>query len=155
MKFRAQIPVLIIALTLVVACRETPRPVVKPATAPAPAVSRTPEQKGIKDPEIQKEADRIVPLFGTMRKVEVYIVDEPIESRDASVEPGVAYTVCSPDKVPIIYLKRAFSTKAPKKQMTNILKHELTHAWFCTQGIRTDHDARFRAKLNEVGGFGN
>jgi len=144
---------IILAAAVSFACSRVPE--TKNSTNTIPAAAVTPDHKGVRDSKIQAEADRITPLFGSMPKVAVFVVDEPIQPKNIAVEPGVAYTTCSPGKVPTVYVKKAFLTKAPNQQITNILKHELTHAWFCAQGIQTGHDARFRAKLKEIGGFGN
>jgi hypothetical protein len=135
------------------------RSVVNSNSAPANSpVNRTNEEppKGRKESRLQAESDALVRLFGKMPKVEVFVTDEPIEKKAGSeTERGVAYTTCSTEKVPTIFVKNSFYTKAPLQQRSNILKHELTHAWFCTQGIQTGHDSRFRAKFKQVGGFGN
>ncbi len=112
-------------------------------------------QKGRSDPKLQRESDALLSLFENLPRVKVFVTDEPLEKAGSNVERGVAYTDCSMEKVPTIYVKNPFYSKANRKQLVNILKHELTHAWFCTQGIQTGHDARFRKKFTEVGGFGN
>jgi hypothetical protein len=119
---------------------------------PVPTV---PDFRGQRDAALQAEADRIAPLLGRMPRVGVFVVDEPIEKKGGETERGVAYTTCTPDKRPTVFLKKAFREKANDKQLVNILKHEMTHAWFCSQGVQTGHDARFRAKFREIGGFGN
>lgn len=133
------------------ACSKT----AQPSSTPAPTATPVPEHKGARNPGLQSEVNKILPLFKTMTKVDAYVVDEPIEKTGSEVEKGVAYTTCSPSKIPVLYIKKSFYGRANQQQLTNILKHELTHAWFCTQGVQTGHDARFRAKFKEVGGFGN
>lgn len=55
----------------------------------------------------------------------------------------------------MIYMKKVFYEKNNQKQIVNILKHELTHAWQCRRGGMRGHDAEFRKKFTEAGGFGN
>ncbi len=142
-----------IALALAATCSKTAQPSSTPT--PTPTATPAPEHKGVKNPGLQSQVDKILPLFTTMPKVEAYVVDEPIEKTGSEIEKGVAYTTCSPSKIPVLYIKKSFFGRANQQQLRNILKHELTHAWFCTQGVQTGHDARFRAKFKEVGGFGN
>lgn len=118
----------------------------------SPAVS---DVKVETDKKLQGETDALLSLFNNMPSVPIYIKDEPILKSGTNVEKGVAHTVCESKNNPIIYVKKIFYQKANRKQLVNILKHELTHAWFCRQGITADHDARFRKKFKEVGGFGN
>lgn len=54
-----------------------------------------------------------------------------------------------------MYMKKVFYDKGNQKQITNILKHELTHAWQCRRGGMRGHDADFRKKFEQAGGFGN
>ena len=89
-----------------------------------------------------------------MPSVPVYLTNEPIIKGGSKTEGGVAYNV-GESKNPTIYFKRAFYDKANHKQLVNIIKHELTHAWFCRQGVQAGHDPRFREKFTQVGGFGN
>ncbi|MBK8811442.1 MAG: SprT-like domain-containing protein [Acidobacteria bacterium] len=118
-------------------------------------VAKEEPQKGWRDSKLQKESDALLPLFGKFPVVNVRVVDEPLQKSGSETERGVAYTNCSTDKIPTIYVKNAFYLRAPRPQLVNILKHELTHAWFCTQGIQTGHDPRFQKKFKEIGGFGN
>lgn len=111
-----------------------------------------PTKEAIKDEKLQREIDALLPLFG-MPSVPVFIKDEPITA-GAFVQDGVAYNICE-DRKPTIFVKKAFYEKANQKQLVNILKHELVHAWFCRLDIKADHDERFRKKFKEVGGFGN
>ena len=90
-----------------------------------------------------------------MPPVPVFIKDEPVLKTGSETQRGVAYTVCGLADKPVIYLKKAFYQRANQIQLTNILKHELVHAWFCRQGLRVGHDERFRKKFAEVGGIGN
>lgn len=117
---------------------------------PAP-VDRTIE----KIPTLQNEADLLLPLFDRMPQVPVFVKDAPVLKRGTNVQTGVAYTDCQNKTNPTVYVKRVFYERANRKQLVNILKHELTHAYFCRQGIQAAHDARFRRKFKEVGGFGN
>lgn len=114
----------------------------------------SPKPKGERDSKLQKDADALLPLFDKMLSVPIYLTNEPIQKGSEGKEGGVAYNVCERDN-PTIFMKRAFYEKANRKQLTNILKHELTHAYFCRQGIQAGHDARFREKFTQVGGFGN
>lgn len=108
-----------------------------------------------KDETLQTEADRLLNLFDKMPSVSVYIKDEPVIKSGTNVEKAVAYTICETKQHPQIYVKKVFYQKANRKQLVNILKHEMTHAWFCRQGIAAEHDARFRKKFESIGGFGN
>lgn len=117
--------------------------------------SQTPQIKGTKDEKLQRQTDALVPLFGNFQSVPVFVVDEPIKHSSSGAEPGVAYADCDRKNVPTIYVKKEFYQKANPKMLTNILKHELTHAYFCRQGIQAGHDERWRKKFTEVGGFGN
>ena len=110
--------------------------------------------KGERNAKLQSDADALLSLFDKMPSVSVYLKDEPIQG-GANIEDGVAYNVCEDHKNPTIYVKKVFYAKANRKQLVNILKHELTHAYFCRQGIQAGHDERFRQKFTEVGGFGN
>ncbi|HMS43324.1 MAG TPA: hypothetical protein PKE69_24050 [Pyrinomonadaceae bacterium] len=118
------------------------------------AKTTTPKPKGERDAKLQRETDALLPLFDRMRSVPIYLTNEPIQKGEEGKEGGVAYNVCERDN-PTIYMKKAFYNKGNQKQITNILKHELTHAYFCRQGIQAGHDERFRKKFTEVGGFGN
>lgn len=107
------------------------------------------------DKKLQAEADALLSLFDNMPSVKIYLKDEPIVKGGTNVENGVAYNVCENRNSPTIFVKKIFYRTANRKQLVNILKHELTHAWFCRQGIVAEHDARFREKFKQVGGFGN
>ena len=107
------------------------------------------------DKALQRQADALLPLFGKMLPVPIYVNDAQIIKNASNVESGVAYTECSTNRQPVIYFKKVFYQHTNQKQITNILKHELTHAFFCRQGIKAGHDLRFRQKFKEVGGFGN
>lgn len=115
-------------------------------------VNSVPPKLAQKDEKLQREIDALLPLFG-MPSVPVFIKDEPITA-GAFVQDGVAYNMCD-DRKPTIIVKKAFYEKANQKQLVNILKHELVHAWFCRLDIQAGHDERFRKKFKEVGGFGN
>lgn len=113
-----------------------------------------PKPKGVRDANLQRETDALLPLFDRMPSVPVYLVDEPIQKGSEGKDGGVAYNVCV-SRNPTIYIKKAFYDKKNQKQIVNILKHELTHAYFCRQDIQAGHDERFRKKFTQVGGFGN
>lgn len=117
--------------------------------------AKTPAKKLIKNAKLQAKADSLLYLFDEMPSVPVYIVDEPIERNGANVEHSVAYAFCENQNQPTIFIKKEFYEKRNEKQLTNILKHELTHAYFCRKGIQAGHDERFRQKFREVGGIGN
>ena len=119
-------------------------------------VAKTPVSvnKGERNPKLQSDADALLPLFDKMPSVPIFITNEAIQKGGTNIEGGVAYNVCE-SKNPTIYMKRAFYQTANRKQLMNILKHELTHAYFCRQGVQAGHDARFREKFTQVGGFGN
>ena len=113
------------------------------------------ENKFETDKKLQTETDALLPLFDNMPSVPVYLKDEPIAKGGTNVENGVAYNVCENRTNPTIFVKKSFYQTANRKQLVNILKHELTHAYFCRQGIQAGHDARFSQKFKQVGGFGN
>lgn len=117
--------------------------------------AKTPDKKTEKDIKLQAKSDSLLYLFDKMPSVPVYLVDEPIVRGGSNVEHGVAYTACENKNQPTIFVKKAFYEKRNEKQLVNILKHELVHAYFCRQGIQAEHDERFRKKFKEVGGFGN
>lgn len=122
----------------------------------SPTKSPNPLPKNLEvDEKLQKQSDEFLPLFGNMPQVPVFIKDEPILRSGSETQKGVGYTLCESNNHPVIYLKKVFYQKANQKQLTNILKHELTHAYFCRQGIQAGHDERWRKKFREVGGFGN
>ena len=108
-----------------------------------------------RDDKLQAETDALLPLFDQMPSVPVYIKDEPILKSGNDMESGVAYTNCDVNELPSIFVKKIFYQKTNQKQLINILKHELTHAWLCRQHLMSGHDARFREKFTQVGGFGN
>lgn len=114
----------------------------------------SPKPKGERNSKLQSDLDSLLPLFDKMRSVPIYLTNELIQKGEEGKEGGVAYNVCERDN-PTIFMKRAFYDKGNRKQIVNILKHELTHAYFCRQGIQAGHDARFREKFTQVGGFGN
>ena len=107
------------------------------------------------DANLQAQADALLPLFDDMPPVKIYVSTAPIIKSGANIESGVAYTECEPGALPLIFVKQDFYQHTNQRQLTNILKHELTHAFFCRQKIAAAHDARFRRKFTEVGGFGN
>ena len=128
-----------------------------PASTPAPVkVEKTPEKENFeRDEKIQAETDRLLPLFDRMARVPVYLKDEVVNREGTNTERGVAYTTCENDDQPTIFVKKVFYQKANRKQLVNILKHELTHAWQCRRRYTWGHDEIFRKKFKQVGGFGN
>lgn len=107
------------------------------------------------DYKLQAETDALLLFFDQMPSVPIYIKDEPILKLGTNTERGVAYTNCDGNVIPSIFVKKIFYQKTNQKQLINILKHELTHAWLCRQHLMSGHDARFREKFTQVGGFGN
>lgn len=105
--------------------------------------------------KLQAEADALLPLFDKMLSVPIFLRNEIINKEGSNTERGVAYTICENKNQPTIFVKKVFYEKANRKQLVNILKHELTHAWQCRQEIMWGHDPRFRKKFKEVGGIGN
>ena len=105
--------------------------------------------------KLQTEADALMPLFDNMPPVPVYLKDEPVIKSGSNTERGVAYTHCERHENPTIFIKKDFYEQANRKQLVNILKHELTHAWLCRGQLMSGHDEKFRRKFAEVGGFGN
>jgi hypothetical protein len=106
-------------------------------------------------PQLQQQADSLLHLLDSMPSVPVLITDEPILKEGNNVETAIAYTTCAQRQFPEIFVKEAFYRRANEKQLINALKHELTHAWFCRQGIIADHGPEFRKKFESIGGFGN
>ena len=128
----------------------------KISATPAPTAAKTePEEKRERNAKLQTETDALLPLFGKMPQVPVYLKDEIIKREGSNVERGVAYTTCENKNQPVIFVKKVFYEKANRKMLTNILKHELTHAWQCREGMMWGHDEQFRKKFKAVGGFGN
>ena len=107
------------------------------------------------DDKIQAETDALLPLFDNMPPVAVFLKNEPVLKTGSSIETGVAYTDCAAHTRPTIFIKKDFYEKTNRKQLVNILKHELTHAWLCRRQLMAGHDALFRRKFAAVGGFGN
>ena len=104
---------------------------------------------------LQAESDALLSLFDEMPSVAVFVDDRPIQASGTSIDTGVAFTSCETSEKPVIYLKKDFYEKTNRKQLVNILKHELTHAWACRQNVMGGHDELFRRKFTSVGGFGN
>ncbi len=112
--------------------------------------------KVAKDSKLQTQSDSLLNLFDNMPSVPVFTKDEPILKTGTVLERGLAYTACDVhDNKPTIFIKKAFYEKGNQKQIVNILKHELTHAYFCRQGFQVGHDERWRKKFESIGGFGN
>lgn len=131
-------------------------PPVQISATPAPTVAK-PEtaEKRERNAKLQSDADALLPLFGKMPQVPVYLKDEIINKEGTNTERGVAYTTCENKNQPVIYVKKVFYEKSNRKMLVNILKHELTHAWQCREGMMLGHNSQFRKKFEEVGGFGN
>jgi len=108
-----------------------------------------------RDQKLQSETDALLPLFDNMPSVPVYLKDEPVLKAGTNVDTGLAYTHCFGQERPAIFFKKVFYQKNNRKQIVNALKHELTHAWLCRQGVMSGHDARFYKKFRQVGGIGN
>jgi SprT-like family len=108
-----------------------------------------------RDEKLQAQADDLLSFFEKMPSVPIYVKDEIINKDGTNIERGVAYTSCDKPEFPTIFVKKIFYQTANQKQLVNILKHELTHAWLCRQNEMSGHDERFRQKFKEVGGFGN
>jgi predicted metalloprotease with PDZ domain len=107
------------------------------------------------DERLQAEADALLPLFDNMPPVPVYLKDEAFLKSGTNTEKGAAYTHCYGHEVPTVYVKKVFYETANRKQLINLLKHELTHAWLCRRRRMSGHDAEFRRKFTQVGGVGN
>ena len=148
---RAAFPFVALALLVAVPAPTTFFTLEKPAASPPAAVAPGPET----DARLQAAADALLPLFGSMPPVPVYVVDDPVVKGGTNTERGVAYTHCEGHERPSVYLKKDFAARANQKQLVNILKHELTHAWLCRRRLMNGHDERFKQKFKEVGGFGN
>ncbi|CAN5276135.1 hypothetical protein BH10ACI1_BH10ACI1_21090 [soil metagenome] len=105
--------------------------------------------------KLQNDADALLNLFDGMDSVPIFLKDEPIIKTGTNTERGVAYTTCDGNEFPKIFVKKIFYQKTNRIQLNNILKHELTHSWLCRQQLMSGHDARFRQKFEQIGGFGN
>lgn len=108
-----------------------------------------------KDATLQKQADGLLRLFDKIPSVPVYLTDQPLLKEGTNTETGLAYTHCVNQGKPEIFVKRVFYEKKNQKQITNVLKHELTHAWQCHRGIMSGHDEEFWKKFRSIGGLGN
>jgi hypothetical protein len=123
---------------------------------PAPTAVKIEKKENFeRSAKLQTETDALLSFFDKMPPVPVFMKDEIIDKKGSSTERGVAYTACENKNQPTIFVKKVFFEKANRKQLINILKHELTHAYFCRQGVQEGHDAKFRKKFTEAGGFGN
>ena len=108
------------------------------------------------DDKLQAETDALLALFDKMPRVPVYLKDELIQKSGTNTEKGSAYTYCYGQTRPTIFVKKIFYQKTNRKQLVNALKHELTHAWLCRQGLMSvGHNDVFRQKFKQVGGIGN
>lgn len=129
---------------------------VQTSPTPIPSIIKNEPPENIeRNAKLQSQTDALLPLFGKMPRVFVFLKGEVINKEGNNTERGVAYTNCNNQNEPTIFVKKIFYQKANQKQLTNILKHELTHAWQCRQKIMWGHDENFRKKFKEVGGFGN
>jgi len=108
-----------------------------------------------RDNNLQAESDALLSLFDAMPPVPVYLKDEPMLKTGTNTETGAAYTHCYSQEFPTIFVKKIFYQKANRKQLVNLLKHEMTHAWLCRQQLMSGHDENFRRKFKQIGGFGN
>ena len=123
---------------------------------PTPVAVNTEKKENFeRNMKLQTETDALLPLFNKMPQVPVFLKKEIINKEGSNTERGVAYTTCENKNQPTIFVKKVFYENANGKQLVNILKHELTHAWQCRQETMWGHDERFRRKFKEVGGFGN
>ena len=100
-----------------------------------------------KNSQLQVKADTFLNLFDNMPTVPFYLKDEPILKTGTNTERGLAYTICEPGNKPTIFIKKVFYQKANQKQIDNVVKHELVHAWFCRKGVQVGHDEQFRKKF--------
>lgn len=112
-------------------------------------------EKVTKVADLQAKADTFLHLFDNMPTVPFYLKDEPILKTGTNTERGLAYTICEPNNKPTIFIKKVFYQKANLRQLNNVVKHELVHAWFCRKGVQVGHDEQFRKKFESIGGFGN
>ena len=123
--------------------------------AELPPTAQQAADKYERDEKLQADANSLLPLFDNMPPVPFYVTDETITETGSNTEKGIAYTHCYDHENPAVFVKKSFYKKTNRKQLTNALKHELTHAWLCRQRLMAGHDERFRRKFAEVGGFGN
>ena len=107
------------------------------------------------DHSLQARADSLLPLFGGMEPIPFYTIDEPVIHEGSNAERGVAYTVCEGRERPTVYVKKTYFESANRRMLINTLKHEMTHAWLCREGLMSGHDSLFRRKFESVGGAGN
>lgn len=146
-------------ISAVVGCSKLPPPNVaanvQPIVAQNVNAQNSNTKKGERNSKLQSQADSLLFHFDRMPPVPVYLTDEPILKGGTNTENGVAYTDCDKNKNPSMFIKKVFYDKGNQKQITNILKHELTHAWQCRRGGMRGHDAEFRKKFEQAGGFGN
>ncbi|HEX8736543.1 MAG TPA: SprT-like domain-containing protein [Pyrinomonadaceae bacterium] len=128
-----------------------PSPLLAPFSVEAPVSVEEFER----DNNLQAESDALLSLFDAMPPVPVYLKDEPMLKTGTNTETGAAYTHCYGHERPTIFVKKIFYQKANRKQLVNLLKHEMTHAWLCRQRLMSGHDENFRRKFKQIGGFGN
>lgn len=149
----------VLLVVMIFSCKSSPQANIEiineNKTTPTPSPSATLKLDYETNAKLQLQTNSLLKLFGNMPKVPVYIKDEPIIKTGSETQKGVAYTTCENKKDPTIFVKKVFYLKTNDKQLTNSLKHELVHAWFCRQGEIIGHNERFRQKFKEIGGFGN
>lgn len=122
---------------------------------PKSTAQNLPTEKLSHDRNLQQQADDLLHLFEFTPSVTVFLTDKPLVKNGNSIERGVAYTTCDQSNKPMVFIKKEFYESVNQIQLTNILKHELTHAWLCRQGLMDGHDANFHKKFKSIGGFGN
>lgn len=147
--------ILVLLFTYYSAKEKTPPAVIEAKSETIPTDDSPQKIQAVTYTKLQKEADALLPLFENMPSVPVIITDEVVLKTGKNTERGVAYTNCGERQSPSILLKKTFYEKANRKQLNNILKHEMTHAWLCRKQQMSGHDERFKKKFKEVGGFGN
>jgi hypothetical protein len=140
-----------LTLPLLLFVLSNPSPRLAPFSVEAPVSGEEFER----DNQLQAESDALLPLFDAMPPVPIYLKDEPMLKTGTNTETGAAYTHCYGQEIPTIFVKKIFYQKANRKQLINLLKHEMTHAWLCRQRLMSGHDDNFRRKFKQIGGFGN
>jgi hypothetical protein len=133
---------------------ENSKPVASPQATQSEKSFLLAKKKLAKNETLQDRVDSLLYFFDKMSSVLAFIIEEPVIAKGDETQRGVAYTICENNE-PTILVKKTFYEKKNQKQLTIVLKHELTHAWFCRQGIRAGHDQRFRDKMKNIGEAGN
>lgn len=128
------------------------------------------------EPKLQNYANSLLSThFDGMPSVPVYIKDQPIDDNGNSLARSLAYyssaTLNSIKKrsktAGYIVIKKSFLEKANEKELDNVLKHELIHAWLDWKGEsqkvivliprgmhlhgRVDHIKKFGEKEHQLG----